>query len=648
MSDDVAVVVSSLNDLQKVLEIAQRNTGGLTKSLLEAANSTNAASKRWTIFSRLVSGTPLWKLQNYLRGVLGVLGEFDESAKNNIKTQQEQSKQILEMITHYDGLTDKFEDINLAVKETSEYYELLYNAQQNIDRQTRKIANLTARGFSSTSAKEKLSLLQEEKKRMEELRAEKFKDLEQNATYQKMLLLHGKSEASQHRARIAAVSEYEKLYDQQTKMVNRQKNALKDVAAFDEERLELAKKRAIIDAENNPLLDREETIKAYQKDEKIMMKRQQKQRLKQRGTEVGKALTSKKFFTEGFKPLLIAMTPLTGLAKLTKAALPFTSDSRKFQLKMTKIAFRTVKVMDFFFKYMMLGLVVAGVILVGMKYFKELYGILKEMGVIERIKDLGKDLMGILTDVFSVIAAFISGDYEKIVPLLARIFDKGILFLLKTIGVILDVGFLALVAAFKLVGDFIVKFLEDPSFREKIWKGLLAIGLIIGTWYLARYIIAQALILAGIAALPVLLGVVIIAGLYTLGKYYKGALVRFFQPLINGVTWLLGVIQDIRTSISNFGRKIRKLPGFADGGVSAGGLAVVGERGPELVNLPAGSQVHSNSDSKKMLGGTVNNFNITINARDTSDQELRRIADKIGQMVNTKINRTTSSTTFGG
>tara|TARA_R110000823_G_scaffold99260_1_gene214241 strand:- start:102 stop:1043 length:942 start_codon:yes stop_codon:yes gene_type:complete len=91
----------------------------------------------------------------------------------------------------------------------------------------------------------------------------------------------------------------------------------------------------------------------------------------------------------------------------------------------------------------------------------------------------------------------------------------------------------------------------------------------------------------------------------------------------------------------------KKMDFFAAGGVSTGGLAVVGERGPELVNLPSGSRVHSNADSKKLVsGGSSNTINITINARDTSDSELRRIADKIGSMVNNKINRSTSSGTM--
>ena len=87
---------------------------------------------------------------------------------------------------------------------------------------------------------------------------------------------------------------------------------------------------------------------------------------------------------------------------------------------------------------------------------------------------------------------------------------------------------------------------------------------------------------------------------------------------------------------------------FHAGGTSHGGMAIVGERGPEIVNLPAGSKVSSNRKSRTMVGnGGVTNINITINARDTSDGEMRRIANKIGNMVNNKINRTTSSRTMG-
>ncbi|SKC53457.1 phage tail tape measure protein [Ohtaekwangia koreensis] len=47
------------------------------------------------------------------------------------------------------------------------------------------------------------------------------------------------------------------------------------------------------------------------------------------------------------------------------------------------------------------------------------------------------------------------------------------------------------------------------------------------------------------------------------------------------------------------------VPKFANGGISGGGIAMVGERGRELINLPSGSRVSSNFQTEKMLGGNT-------------------------------------------
>ena len=81
-------------------------------------------------------------------------------------------------------------------------------------------------------------------------------------------------------------------------------------------------------------------------------------------------------------------------------------------------------------------------------------------------------------------------------------------------------------------------------------------------------------------------------------------------------------------------------------------MSLVGEKGPELVRLPTGSRVHSNQESKQMMSGGVsgNTNNITVNVQGrigASDSELRLIAQKVGQMINKEINRTTSSRGLG-
>lgn len=91
--------------------------------------------------------------------------------------------------------------------------------------------------------------------------------------------------------------------------------------------------------------------------------------------------------------------------------------------------------------------------------------------------------------------------------------------------------------------------------------------------------------------------------------------------------------------------------GKAEGGVTDGRMNLVGEKGPELITLPKGTTVHSNTDSKKMLAETNSsnstitnvvhnhNYNFKIDAKQTDDNELRRIADKVGKLINTQITR---------
>lgn len=57
-----------------------------------------------------------------------------------------------------------------------------------------------------------------------------------------------------------------------------------------------------------------------------------------------------------------------------------------------------------------------------------------------------------------------------------------------------------------------------------------------------------------------------------------------------------------------------------------GGMTWVGEEGPELINLPKGSKVHSNEDSKKMVGNTTNiNGNIIVDSQQRLDQLMDRL-----------------------
>ena len=78
-------------------------------------------------------------------------------------------------------------------------------------------------------------------------------------------------------------------------------------------------------------------------------------------------------------------------------------------------------------------------------------------------------------------------------------------------------------------------------------------------------------------------------------------------------------------------------PGFANGtDFAPGGMAMVGERGPELVNLPRGSRVIPNH----RLGGTVVNLNATYNidgAAGMSPAQLLAVLDQHDRDLLTRV-----------
>jgi hypothetical protein len=75
-------------------------------------------------------------------------------------------------------------------------------------------------------------------------------------------------------------------------------------------------------------------------------------------------------------------------------------------------------------------------------------------------------------------------------------------------------------------------------------------------------------------------------------------------------------------------------PMFASGtDFAPGGLAIVGEKGPELVNLPRGSQVVPNSQLGAMGGGNINvPVTVNIDATGADAAGLARVAQSVADL----------------
>ena len=184
----------------------------------------------------------------------------------------------------------------------------------------------------------------------------------------------------------------------------------------------------------------------------------------------------------------------------------------------------------------------------------------------------------------------------------------------------LSLGFALLIEVGKVLWQKGVDyFLDMFTSVKKFTKGIVLIVAIVGT------------IVAMILGAPVWLALVIGVVLWRIGSL-----------LVDPVT---KVIKFIKKKVVAIIDAVKSINPFADGGVTTKGLSLVGEKGPELINLPRGTRVHSNKDSRNMLassgqrGGTINNINITVNAKDTSRAEMDRIAKEISRKITNSISR---------
>ena len=131
----------------------------------------------------------------------------------------------------------------------------------------------------------------------------------------------------------------------------------------------------------------------------------------------------------------------------------------------------------------------------------------------------------------------------------------------------------------------------------------------------------------------------------TVGASVKQSMGSTIDGIVDGTKNLSDVMDGIYKTLAKMALKWAAfsflgpagigLPGFAGGGVMPHrGLAVVGERGPELVGLPGGARVHSNADSRRMLRGGGGQMEIAIRVEGATDDAMRnRIRAELDQAI---------------
>ena len=257
---------------------------------------------------------------------------------------------------------------------------------------------------------------------------------------------------------------------------------------------------------------------------------------------------------------------------------------------------------------------------------------------------------------------------------------------LKDIGVRiwkgLQRGLPFIIAGFKMIwsaittifGAFFDVVLGNGDPMDAVWKVFYAIGELLwgiaNIWWRIFGIrlkeIDEVYANSGKTAKRVMRWIALIAGTILLLVAFFVTMPVWLTALVVGagvflVAWaatkfepFLKLMDDIAVAIGKLNPASWKRPkwlggeGLAKGGIAKGGITLVGEEGPELVNLNKGARVYSNTDTKSMLSNNGGSTNITVNVQGrigASDGELRQIAEKVGRMINKEINRTTSSST---
>lgn len=110
----------------------------------------------------------------------------------------------------------------------------------------------------------------------------------------------------------------------------------------------------------------------------------------------------------------------------------------------------------------------------------------------------------------------------------------------------------------------------------------------------------------------------VVSTIVSIDKWFKN-LNKSLDEVLNKIPGISGINKAVNSI----------LPGYAGGtNYASGGLAIVGEKGPELVNLPRGSQVYTAGETRSMINNrttgsynnqTVNNINVNLIATDLKD-----------------------------
>ena len=583
----VEVATKEMYSLADAQDTASKTNNSLFRSFAKAADGAGKYGKRWTMVSRILSGSPIWKLQNYFRAAGQAMHGFYTRQEEAAKVTNDQAKAFSELHNQLGSVKGQIKSLRKGLKgnhsnllETNQEYANMFNA-------------LTA-GLD----KEKDLLKIEEAKRDARARTlsmyeKTHKTLLKNQvsegeSLKKAMVVEEKLRKEADLKKYASLAKEQKKAQKLVEKLRKKGGSEKEIMAAQKVQRSAKGKMGHFSASVGGGMAQE-----LKESQKIMVRFEK--------TVVGKmAKQAANFMTLGILPIYRSMKKLNKKVNETGGYGKYIKKAMGSVWKVTKMA-------GMYMMYFVLFLLGAFLIF---SVIREIFKKTDALNIImETLSGVFDGIKTVLDGVFDIFGAFFGeGTFGERLQLLV----EGVGKIFGGLGKIL---WSVLKGVVMFAWDIVLAYV---TFVMNMWVGIISgIATTIGKFF--------SNIWEGITGL------------------WDGAMEWLFDEIVDPIVNFFDMVGDFVDDILD----ALDMDLFHTGGTSSGRMAIVGERGPELVNLPAGSKVHSHDTTKSKVGGsTVNNISVNVNGRlGASDTELRDIAKKIGRMVSTEINRTTSSST---
>ena len=636
------------------------------RSLQATLSKTNAimGSKNWEVFSRFISGTGLWRVQNRIKATVILLNEMASSTErrrleevkqlkvySEIAEQSEEIQAIQANIEKAEKSTGKVrEDAIEALKGQSQIFGGLLFQYQDSNKALKEMGQLMNRQTKDMEKLEKIAT-KTARRRKEGLITNSLTFKIITGLEKKMKSVFGSTKgiANTKLSNIAeaATEAKEGFFGLSEEEIAKRFEAM-GRSESDKEFVKMAEKgKPGKIGKGKGSFASAEQIKEFNK---LVILAEESRRM------------DKKIFrkTAGF--FKFAATPLTNIAK-----------------QMARLGGGILKIVRFM-------AMAAGYLLILM------LGLTILKGVFEETKEELAAGFATLKQVFSIGMAIASEGVAEAKTALQQIWNA--FQNTDVMGIFMGVGNL-LLAGLKILGGLLVATLGAVlagigTYISELYQRFKTEALEEFAGNVKAAVLAAALrvtgvifkLLAGILFLVAFFSGGFVLALIAFGIFLLGKLAEKIAPHADKITGFLSDVKnflsDIWNKVSTFvsdlvsgivsgiGEKLkeatdvggkvkdklggavsgaRNLLGLAEGGkISQSGLAVVGERGPELVQLPRGAQVHSNSASKAIASSVTNHITVQVTGRvGASDTEIRDIANKVAREINSRMNRTSTS-----